>query len=98
MRVLVTGATGKVGRALIRRILRDGALSGWQVRTLTHSRRPEDRPRPTTRIIHVVHLATCSRAKAELGWRLSYDLEALIESAWSYRRPANEPRKVWYAG
>jgi UDP-glucose 4-epimerase len=39
-----------------------------------------------------------SRAKAELGWRPSYDLEALIESAWSYQRPAEEPRKVWYPG
>jgi UDP-glucose 4-epimerase len=39
-----------------------------------------------------------SRAKAELGWRPSYDLEALIESAWTYQRPAEEPRKVWYPG
>lgn len=39
-----------------------------------------------------------SRARAELDWHPSYDLEALIESAWSYRRPANEPRKVWYPG
>lgn len=39
-----------------------------------------------------------SRAKAELGWRPSYDLEALIESAWSYERSAEEPRKVWYPG
>jgi nucleoside-diphosphate-sugar epimerase len=39
-----------------------------------------------------------SRAKAELGWRPSYDLEALIESAWTYQRSAEEPRKVWYPG
>jgi len=39
-----------------------------------------------------------SRAKRELGWRPAYDLEALIESAWSYQRPAEEPRKVWYPG
>ncbi len=38
------------------------------------------------------------RAKAELGWRPSYDLEALIESAWSYERSAEEPRIVWYPG
>jgi UDP-glucose 4-epimerase len=39
-----------------------------------------------------------SRAKAELGWRPSYDLERLIESAWTYQRSAEEPRKVWYPG
>lgn len=39
-----------------------------------------------------------SRAKAELGWRPAYDLERLIESAWTYQRSDNEPRKVWYPG
>lgn len=39
-----------------------------------------------------------SRAKAELGWRPTYDLRKLIDSAWDYQRPASEPRKVWYPG
>lgn len=39
-----------------------------------------------------------SRAKAELDWRPAYDLETLIESAWTYQRPAEEPRRVWYPG
>jgi nucleoside-diphosphate-sugar epimerase len=39
-----------------------------------------------------------SKAKAALGWRPRYDLKALIDSAWSYARPANEPRRVWYPG
>jgi UDP-glucose 4-epimerase len=39
-----------------------------------------------------------SRAKAELGWRPKYDLARLIDSAWSYVRPAQEPRRVWYPG
>jgi nucleoside-diphosphate-sugar epimerase len=39
-----------------------------------------------------------SRAKAELDWRPSYDLETLIESAWSYQRSADEPRRIWYPG
>jgi nucleoside-diphosphate-sugar epimerase len=39
-----------------------------------------------------------SRARAELGWRPAYDLERLIESAWSYQRPPEEPRRVWYPG
>jgi UDP-glucose 4-epimerase len=39
-----------------------------------------------------------SRAKAELGWRPAYDLRKLIESAWSYERSANDPRRIWYPG
>jgi nucleoside-diphosphate-sugar epimerase len=39
-----------------------------------------------------------SRAKFELGWRPRYDLKRLIESAWSYERAADDPRKVWYPG
>lgn len=37
-------------------------------------------------------------AKFELGWRPAYDLPALIEAAWTYRRAADDPRKVWYPG
>lgn len=39
-----------------------------------------------------------SRARYELGWRPQYDLERLIESSWSYRRAADDPRRVWYPG
>jgi nucleoside-diphosphate-sugar epimerase len=39
-----------------------------------------------------------SRAKAELGWRPSYDLAKLIDSAWEYLRPPDQPRRVWYPG
>lgn len=39
-----------------------------------------------------------SRAKAELGWRPVYDLEKLVESAWSHVRAANDPRRIWYPG
>lgn len=39
-----------------------------------------------------------SKAKFLLGWRPRYDLELLIESAWAYRRGADEPRRVWYPG
>ncbi len=39
-----------------------------------------------------------TRAKADLDWRPAYDLEALIESAWTYQRSAEEPRRVWYPG
>jgi nucleoside-diphosphate-sugar epimerase len=39
-----------------------------------------------------------SRAKAELGWRPSYDTRKLIDSAWGYRRSPTDPRRVWYPG
>jgi UDP-glucose 4-epimerase len=39
-----------------------------------------------------------SKAKLALGWRPRYDLERLIESAWTYARAADDPRKVWYPG
>ncbi len=39
-----------------------------------------------------------SRARAELGWRPRYDLARLVDDAWAYRRPADDPRKVWYPG
>ena len=39
-----------------------------------------------------------AKAKLMLGWRPQYDLKRLIDSAWDYVRPANEPRKIWYPG
>jgi UDP-glucose 4-epimerase len=36
--LLVTGATGKVGRAFIARLLDDAAFAGWRVRALCHQR------------------------------------------------------------
>ncbi len=73
MQVLVTGATGKVGTALIARLQRDGG--GPRIRALCHNRRLEESAtlsvtrgsiadRDTCRaalsdVTHVVHLATC---------------------------------------
>ena len=39
-----------------------------------------------------------SKAKFDLGWRPQYDLAKLIDAAWDYQRPAEQPRKVWYPG
>jgi nucleoside-diphosphate-sugar epimerase len=39
-----------------------------------------------------------SKARLQLGWRPRYDMARLVEEAWSYRRPADEPRIVWYPG
>ncbi len=39
-----------------------------------------------------------SKAKYLLGWEPDYDLAKLIDSAWTYERSKNDPRKVWYPG
>jgi UDP-glucose 4-epimerase len=39
-----------------------------------------------------------SKAKFELRWQPRYELKTLIDSAWAYKRAANDPRKVWYLG
>lgn len=72
MRILVTGATGKVGTALIARIAADARWQGVPVRALCHSRMARgvevvrgsisdraDVDRAMQGVTHVVHLATC---------------------------------------
>ncbi|WP_437316564.1 NAD-dependent epimerase/dehydratase family protein [Sorangium sp. So ce385] len=74
-RILVAGATGKVGQAFIRRFLSDPRFEAWKVRALCHNRMLK----PTARmevvrgsienravvdeavdgVTHVLHLATC---------------------------------------
>jgi UDP-glucose 4-epimerase len=39
-----------------------------------------------------------SKARFHLGWRPRYDLVRLIDEAWAYNRPADDPRMVWYPG
>lgn len=39
-----------------------------------------------------------SKARFELGWEPAYDLDRLIEAAWTYERSPDDPRKVWYPG
>ncbi len=39
-----------------------------------------------------------SKAKFLLGWRPAYNLQQMVETAWEYRRPADEPRIIWYPG
>ena len=73
-RILVTGATGKVGRAFIARFLADSAFSRFTVRALCHNRKLEVGPRlevitgsidergvaerALLDVTHVLHLAT----------------------------------------
>ena len=39
-----------------------------------------------------------AKAKFRLGWRPAYDLKKMIDAAWEYQRPADQPRRVWYPG
>jgi UDP-glucose 4-epimerase len=39
-----------------------------------------------------------SKARFALDWEPEYDLERLIDAAWTYERPPEDPRKVWYPG
>jgi UDP-glucose 4-epimerase len=60
----------------------------------------ESRGLPTVEIRTPYHSTWLDNAKAKflLGWRPRYDLERLVEEAWSYERAPDEPRVVWYPG
>jgi UDP-glucose 4-epimerase len=82
MLLLVTGATGKVGRTLIARLLEDRRFSGARVRALCHNRTLDsherleiargsiaDREAVTAAldgVTHVVHLATCKETPEDV--------------------------------
>ena len=80
--VLVTGATGKVGRAFIDRLLADSKFDSFTVRALCHHRTLEPHERiqtihgsiehhkvveeATEGVSHVVHLATCKETPDQI--------------------------------
>jgi nucleoside-diphosphate-sugar epimerase len=82
MLVLVTGATGKVGRNLISRLKDDPRYSGAGIRALCHNRAPDEAgglevvrgsiadrevcARAMAGVTHVVHLATCKETPDEV--------------------------------
>jgi UDP-glucose 4-epimerase len=63
-----------------------------------HLARTRNLPSKPIRGPYVSNWMDNSRAKSELGWRPSYDLVKLIESSWTYERPPDEPRRIWYPG
>ena len=81
-RILVTGATGKVGGAFIEKILADEKYSAFSIRALCHNRRLLERDRleiiqgsisdlDTVKaaldgVTHVLHLATCKETPQEI--------------------------------
>ncbi|GAB4532927.1 MAG: NAD(P)-dependent oxidoreductase [Anaerolineae bacterium] len=81
-RILVTGATGKVGQAFLQRLFDEPAYDGFQARALLHKRTPEPHPRLETirgsiqdsqtvdqameGVTHVLHLATCKETPSQI--------------------------------
>jgi UDP-glucose 4-epimerase len=66
-RILVTGATGKVGQAFIGRLLAEqGAFSRFTVRALCHNRRLEPRPRLEVVTGSIEHREVAERALADV--------------------------------
>ncbi|MGE3830875.1 MAG: NAD-dependent epimerase/dehydratase family protein [Parvibaculaceae bacterium] len=82
MLILVTGATGKVGRHFIDRLLADPRHGGARIRTLCHNRTLPETPRLSVMrgsiaersvveaamegVTHVVHLATCKETPEDV--------------------------------
>jgi nucleoside-diphosphate-sugar epimerase len=106
--ILLTGATGKVGRHFLARILSDDRFAGVRVRALCHNRelpaseRVEVQRGSVAGVTCVVHAATWrpdnGKAKFVLGWRPKYDLARMADEAFAYERAADDPRTVWYPG
>jgi len=81
-KILVTGATGKVGRTFINRLLADDKYSDFVVRALLHNRKldPADRlemihgsisdeesvNEAVQGVTHVLHLATCKETPSQI--------------------------------
>jgi nucleoside-diphosphate-sugar epimerase len=60
----------------------------------------ETRGLPTVDIITPYYATWLDNAKARflLGWQPEYDLPRLIDAAFDYERPADDPRIIWYPG
>jgi UDP-glucose 4-epimerase len=81
-RILVTGATGKVGLTFIRRLLADPQFDSFVVRALCHNRKLDPQARleivhgsienretvesAMAQVTHVLHLATCKETPAQI--------------------------------
>lgn len=80
--VLITGATGKVGQVLIKRLLNEEKFNSFVIRALCHNREPEAHARieivhgsienletviqALDGVTHVIHLATCKETPHQI--------------------------------
>jgi UDP-glucose 4-epimerase len=60
----------------------------------------ETRGLPSVEVKTQMHSTWLDNAKAKflLGFRPTYDLKKMIDSAFDYRRAADDPRVIWYPG
>src|SRR5919201_537841 len=98
-RILVTGATGKVGRNVIDRLLQDPRFDSFTVRALCHTRALAPRERleimrgsieyravveqALSDVTHVLHLATCKETPDQIMDVAVKGLFWLLETARS---------------
>ena len=98
-RLLVTGATGKVGQAFIQRFLKEPKFESWTVRALCHNRKLDKAPRlevvsgsiehrtvvddAMKDVSHVLHLATCKETPEAIMDVAVKGMFWLLESARS---------------
>ena len=55
---------------------------------------------PSVKVTTEFHTTWLDNAKARflLGWKPIYDTAKLIDAAYDYQRPENDPRIIWYPG
>jgi nucleoside-diphosphate-sugar epimerase len=55
---------------------------------------------PRVKITTEFHTTWLDNAKARflLGWKPIYDTAKLIDAAYDYQRPTEDPRVIWYPG
>jgi nucleoside-diphosphate-sugar epimerase len=60
----------------------------------------ESRGLPSVKIKTEYHSTWLDNTKAKLilGWRPEYDMQKIVDAAWNYARPKDDPRKIWYPG
>lgn len=93
---IVLALTSKAARQRLYNVCMDEPVDYAAV--ADHLGRTRGLPHTPVRGPYVGNWMDNSRAKAELGWRPTYDTERLIDSAWDYDRPPDDPRVVWYPG
>ena len=71
--ILVTGATGKVGRAFIHRLLADSKFESFHVRALCHNRQLDSHPRIQNIHGSIEHRKVVDEALLGIGAEVAFE-------------------------